>query len=202
MTDEKWNPEAYNVSFPDVPKYEGPLEGMPFLHKVSRIQHYVLNEIISEIIRAISAKAELSGLVLSLALIDYIAGYYAGKETGGKDYLAFMNSYFPEAYEAYSQSIYRDLRNGLLHNLAATNPWHPERSFFIHRNLAQHLVPVESGRVLFSVPIFVEDIRRAWIMYRYDLIMSQPTRPNLKPNFEKRFKQVGGLGAYMERIPD
>ena len=202
MTDEKWNPQDYFVDFPDVPRYEGPLAELPFMHQVAKVQHYVMNEIIPEIMRAIVANAELSGLVLSLALIDYIAGYYAGKETGGKDYMNFINQYFPDAYKPYVQSIYRDLRNGLMHNLAATNPWHPENSFFIHRNLPQHLTRVESGKVLFSVPIFLEDIRRAWFMFIHDLIMEETTGQELKSNFEKRFKKVGGLGAFMERIPD
>ena len=113
-----------------------------------------------------------------------------------------MKRYFPDAYQPYIQSIYRDLRNGLMHNLAATNPWHPEESFFIHRNLPLHLERIESGRVLFSVPIFAEDIRRAWIMFIHDLIMEESANPELRSNFEKRFKQVGGLGAFTERIPD
>jgi hypothetical protein len=202
MTDPHWNPEDYHVSFPDEPRYEGLLEEMPFLHQVAKVHHYVMDEIIPEIGRAILANAELSGLVLCLALVDYISGYYMGKETGGKDYIAFMNQYFPDGYKPYIQSIYRDLRNGLMHNLAATNPWHPENSFLIHRNSPEHLIRTKSGRVLFSVPKFREDVRRAWFMYRYDLIMKQSTNPNLKTNFEERFKQVAGLGAYMKRIPD
>ena len=169
MTNANWNPKDYFVNFPDVPRYEGPLSELPFMHQVEKIRHYVMDEIIPEVKRAIIANSELAGLVLSLALVDYIAGYYAGKETSGKDYVDFMDHYFPDAYKPYVKSIYRDLRNGLMHNLAATNPWHPEKSFFIHRNLHLHLIQVESGRVLFSVPIFAEDIRRAWIMYMHDL---------------------------------
>jgi|WetSurMetagenome_2_1015567.scaffolds.fasta_scaffold279108_2 hypothetical protein len=201
MTDAKWKPEDYFVNFPDVLPFEGPLEKLPFMHQVDKVCHYVMKVIIPEILRAINADAELSGLVLSLALVDYIAGYYSGKETSGKDYINFLNHYFPEVYKPYSQSIYRDLRNGLMHNLAATNPWHPEKFFFIHRNLPHHLFQEESGRVLFSVPIFLEDIRRAWIMYMHDLI-EEGSGQELKPNFEKRFKQIGGLGAFMEKIPD
>jgi hypothetical protein len=123
MTTINWDPKNYTFDFPDVPNYEGPLIDMPFLHKVEKVRHFVMDEILPEINRAVGASSELAGVVLSLALVDYIAGYYVGKQSSGNDYIGFMNRYFPDAYKSYNSSIYHDLRNGLMHNLAAKNPW-------------------------------------------------------------------------------
>jgi hypothetical protein len=202
MTDQNWSSKDYPIDFPDVPGYAGPKINAPFLHKVSDVYTYVLTAIIPEISRSVEAGAELAGLVLALSLIDYIAGYFVGKQASGKEYISFMDNYFPSAYKAFNFSIYHDLRNGLLHNLAAMNPWIPKTKLYIvHRNNSQYLELNKMSRYLFSVPIFREDIRRAWIMYFHDLIMENNSKPELRINFEKRFNRLGGLGAYIKKIP-
>jgi hypothetical protein len=203
MTNPNWNPEDYKFEFPDVPRYEGSLINMPFIYKVEKVRYFVIDEILPEIVRAVIANSELAGMVLSLALVDYIAGYYVGKQSTGNDYIDFLNHYFPNTYKPYSYSIFHDLRNGLMHNLAAKNPWRPAAtSFLIHHKPSQHLELTDEGRVLYSVPIFAEDIRRAWFMYMYDLVMKKNANPELVANFENRFRRLQGLGAYMVRILD
>lgn len=203
MTDSNWNPNDYILKFDPVTTADGPLVEKPFIYKIGKVLKFVMVEIVPEIKRAINSDAELAGIVLSLALVDYMAGYHAGKQSTGNDYIDFMDEFFPKEYKAFNSSIYRDLRNGLMHNLAAINPWRSSaRPFLIHRNLAPHLSLTDEGRVMFSVPIFLEDARRAWVMYCYDLIMKKKPDSDDVEKFSKRFDRLDGLGAYMERIPD
>jgi hypothetical protein len=203
MTDSNWNLNDYILKFDPITTVDGPLVEKPILYKVGKVLKFVMVEIVPEIKRAINADAELAGIVLSLALVDYMAGYYAGRQSTGKDYIEFMDQFFPKEYKDFNASIYADLRSGLMHNLAAKNPWRPSaKPFRIHGNLAPHLSLTDEGRVMFSVPIFLEDARRAWIMYCYDLIMKKNPDSDDVERFSKRFDRLDSLGAYMERIPD
>lgn len=203
MTDTDWDPANFLFSFPDEPAYEGALVDMPLMHKVEKVRHFIMDEVLKEIVRAVSTDAVLAGLVLCIALIDYITGYYVGKESKGENYRDFLARYFPDAYTPFIPAIYRDLRCGLMHNLTTLNPWkRTEESFDIHSNNPQHLAKAESGKIIFSVLVFAEDIRRAWIMYMHDLVMKKDTYPELVINFEKRFNRLQGRGAFMVKTPD
>jgi len=201
MTDRTWNPNDYLFAFDDVPRYEGPLTDAPLMHKLNWVWRYIFDSIIPEIRRAVDASSELSGLVLALAAVDYLAGYHVGKQSTGADYIRLIRRYFPSQYDSFAEPIYVQLRNGLMHNLAALNPWRsPGPRFLIHPNHPSHLQPIEEGRIAFSVLTFLEDIRRAWIMFAHDLVMHP--EPEAISNFTRRFDQLDGQGAFMERLPD
>lgn len=203
MTNRNWSPDDYYFEFPDIPAYAGPPADMPLPHKIEKVRLFLLGEIFKEAHECIDIHAELSALILSLASVDYITGFFVGRESTKRDYIAFMRRYFPLEYKPLIDVIYSQLRSGLMHNLTILNPWKTvSQSFLIHPNSTNHLSQNQEGQTIFSVLFFIEDIRRAWWMYGYDLIMKPDTNRELVLNFNKRFDRLDGRGAFMVKVPD
>ena len=206
MTLPNWNRDDYMFSFPDS-LYTGEIVGMPINNKVGMLMQFIFDDVFQEIKVCINANAELAAVILCLVVVDYLAGYYTGHQTKRRDFLSFMNKYFPADYNTFNEKIYDQLRSGLLHNLALINPWKGmEKSFRIHSNLGKHLEEEfnEEGecRINFSVKVFAEDIGRAWIMFAYDIVMKGDNYPDIVKNFHKRFNKLNGRGAFMLKIND
>lgn len=203
MTNKNWNPDDYRFEFPDVPAYEGRLVDMPLEHKIEKVRHFLLDEIFEDAHKCINIHAELSALFLALASVDYLSGFFVGRQSTKLAYVSFMRRYFPQEYEPIIDTLYSQLRCGLMHNLVVTNPWKKtSTSFLIHPNSQDHLVENQEGQIIFSVLVFIEDIRRSFWMFAHDLIMRKEANPDLVLNFDNRFNRLNGLGAFMTRVPD
>jgi hypothetical protein len=203
VTDKEWDPKDYLFDFADVPAYEGELVAMPIHHKMEKLRKYLVHDVLSDMERAQAADAPLSAVLLGLASIDYLAGYYAGKQSKKPEYVDFMRRYFPSAHQPYLEAFYDQLRSGLMHNLVAMNPWKPnEISFTIHRHSDNHLAVGADGKIDFSVGHLRVDIFRAWRMWAFDLIMKPDKNEQEVRNFHRRFNKYDGVGAYMEETPN
>lgn len=206
MTLPNWNRDDYMFSFPDS-TYTGKIVGMPIINKVDMLMRFIFDDVFREIKVCINADADLAAIILCLVVVDYLAGYYTGRQTKRGDFLSFMNKYFPADYNTFNEKIYDQLRSGLLHNLAVINPWKGmEKSFRIHSHLGNHLVEYFNADgeccINFSVKVFAEDIGRALIMYTYDIIMKGDNYPDIVKNFHKRFNKLDGRGAFMLKTND
>jgi hypothetical protein len=203
MTLQNWNSEDWKVDFPDI-YFEGNITKAPIIWKVGQLTKYVLGSIIPDAFKALMNGGELSSLLLCFALIDYLASYYVGRGTGEKAYINFMSRYFPQKYHPYLQSIYGQLRCGLLHNLVAYNPFYRgERiNYYISRIPKDHLERLDNNKLNFSIPIFLEDTRRAYIMYSYDMVMKAKDNQELLANFSHRYNKLDGKSSVMVYIPD
>ena len=122
MTLPDWNPDDYLVSFEDI-HFSGYVVDAPLAMKVGWIMRYLYDDIFPDAIKAIVNGGALSGLLLGFSILEYLAGYYAGRSSKSKDFTVFMDVYFPEQYRPYQDDIYTHLRNGLVHNLSIMNPW-------------------------------------------------------------------------------
>lgn len=203
MTNKNWNTDDYLFEFTDVPAYSGELVHMPIIHKIDKVHHFLFDGVLKDAHRCLGIHAELPALILCLASVDYLAGYYAGKQTDRNDYIGFMRRYFPTQYHSLLDEIYAQLRCGLMHNLVAQDPWKSSQvSFLIHPNSTNHLLMNQNGKTIFSVHFFEQDIYRAWVMYMYDLIMKSDENLTLVNNFNNRFNRLEGRSAFMERVPD
>jgi hypothetical protein len=204
MTDKNWNLEEWFVDYPAPPPYSGPIVDMPIPGKIQKVTEFLLGEVTKEALRCLNVQAELASLLLCLAAVDYMAGFFVGKQTGRNDFIAFMDEYFPPKYTSFSGIIYDQLRCGLMHNLVAVNPWKKKSSFAfrIHPNSEIHLEKISDEETLFSVRIFLEDVKRAWVMYAHDVVMKGDRFPEIVNKFNRRFNNIGGRGALMMRIPD
>lgn len=196
MTLPNWNADDYLVDFEDI-TYTGPIVNAPLEMKAGWIMKYLHDVIFPDTIKAIVNGSELSGLLLGFSIVDYLAGYFAGRKSQAKDFVAFLNRYFPEQYKQYAKDIYHHLRSGLVHNLALQNPWvQTDTLFLIEKRSESHLNKV-NGRTMFSIYHFIEDTRRAEIMYLYDLIMRASENQELINNFHKRFNKQNGSASMM-----
>ena len=152
MTLQDWNPKDWMFDFPDT-YHKGEITKAPVIWKIGQVTKYILGNIIPDAIKALKNGGEISSLLLCLALVDYMAGYFVGKGTGEKAYIDFMKRYFPQKYQPYLQSIYGQLRCGLLHNLVTYNPYYKgEKIDYIISGVSQnHLERQENNQVVFSM---------------------------------------------------
>jgi len=204
MTLPKWNFKDYEVDFPDIViPPNTPTVDVPLPRKIGIIVESLLGNILPDAQKATLNGYALAGLFVALAAIDYLAGYFVGRETKGNDYKDFMRRYFPEKYHPYLNAIYRQIRCGLMHNLVPIDPWkrNNQINFLIQGRSLLHLVELD-GKISFSIPIFIEDTRRAFIVYQHGLIMHPDENQELITNFEKRFNRLGGKASAMKLIPD
>jgi hypothetical protein len=196
MTLPDWKAEDYFVKFEDT-YFEGLIVKAPLVVKTSWIMRYLHKIIFPDAMKALMSGGELSSLLLGFSIVDYLAGYFAGKSSQAKDFITFLNRYFPKQYEPYANDIYHHIRSGLVHNLTLQNPWIQSNTpFIIERRSDDHLLSVNS-KVVFSIYHFIEDTRRAEIMYLYDLIMKPDENQGLIRNFHRRFNKQDGVASMM-----
>jgi hypothetical protein len=199
MTLPNWKAEDYFVEFEDV-YFEGFIVEAPLVVKVSRTMQYLHEIIIPDAIKAVIGGGELSGLLLGFSIVEYLAGYFSGRSSKSKEFISFVNRYFPISYKPYVKDIYNHLRSGLVHNLSLQNPWiKADTQFIIERQSDNHLLKI-NGKIVFSIFHFIEDARRAEIMYRYDLIMKPDENQELIKNFHRRFNKQDGAASAMTKI--
>ncbi len=200
QAEQEWDPARYEFSFPAV-RYEGLLAAAPVPFKVWKVAQF-LSTVLREATSCLAAGAELPPLLTGLAAVDYIAGFYVGRQTTRKDYIAFVERFLPGRYQPHLDAIYRDLRCGLMHNLVVGSPWKPEgAAFLIVRDRADHLAVVDD-RTVFSVLTFLEDVRRAWWKYAYHIVMLPDAEPLLQTRFAGRFNRLGGTKAIMVQVAE
>jgi hypothetical protein len=196
MTLPDWKAEDYLVDFEDI-YFEGSVVNAPIEVKTSWIMKYLHDIIFPDAIKAVANGGELSGLLLGFSIVDYLAGYFSGKSSRAKDFVLFMNRYFPDQYKPYAEDIYHHLRSGLVHNLTLQNPWFQSNApFSIDKKTDNHLKSVNE-KVMFSIYHFIEDARRAAIMYFHNLIMHPGENEALIQNFHKRFNKQDGAASMM-----
>ena len=199
--DPEWNPDDFRFSFPDVYFLGGPLVEMPLVMKADKVRRYV-GAVLTSSANSLAVGGEIPATLAGLATIDYLAGYCAGRQSQARDYKAYMTRYFPTRYQPHLDSFYTSLRCGLMHNLVAVSPWQPGHPhFLIVGNCESHMV-VEDRRIVFCVVRFLEDVRRSWIRFSFDLIQKPVECADLRANFERRFDRLCGSGAFMVQVPD
>ena len=197
MTLPNWNAEDYFFEFEKVTFPGGPIVNAPLEMKIGWIVKYLHDVIFPDAIKAVVNGGELSGLLLSFSIVDYLSGYFIGGTSQAKDFTAFLNRYFPEQYKPYTKDIYDHLRCGLVHNLTLLNPWIPVTTFFVIEKQSESHLQKRSNHIVFSIYHFIEDTRRAQFMYFYDLIMKQSENVDLVKNFHKRFNKQSGASSTM-----
>ena len=196
MTLPDWKAEDYEVQFEDI-YFEGPIVNAPLEMKIGWIVKYLHDVIFPDAIRAVVNGGELSGLLLAFSIVDYLAGYFVGRNSRSKDFIAFLNTYFPELYRPYTKNIYDHIRCGLVHNLSLQNPWFPSNiPFTIEKRSEDHLQKV-NDKVVFSIYHFIEDTRRAQVMYFHELIMKPNENRDKVKNFQTRFNKQDGAASMM-----
>ena len=195
-----YDPDKYKFEFEDI-YYEGYLVNAPIIWKVGRIAKYLHDHVFPDAKRAVAVGSELSSLLLAFSIVEYLAGFYAGKQSNKYHFMSFLGAFFPSEYAPYSSAIYDHLRNGLVHNLTLLNPWIPTNfEFIIEADSDLHLKN-KDGKVVFSIKHFIKDVAFAHGMHSYLLVMRPKEYPHLIKNFERRFNRKSGLSSTMVKIP-
>lgn len=196
MTLPDWKAEDYYVDFEPI-YYEGPIIHAPLIRKVGWVLQYLGDIVFPDAIRAVVNGGELSGLLLGFSIVDYLAGYFAGKKAQSKEFRDFLNRYFPEQYKPYIEEIYNHIRSGLVHNLVLQNPWMKTNTLFTVDKRSELHLQITDDKVMFSIYHFIEDTRRAEMMYFYDLVMKPDENEGLVRNFHIRFNKQDGATSMM-----
>jgi hypothetical protein len=179
-------------------EYTGRVVDAPIELKVGRITKYLMEDIFPDAIRAVEGGSEIAGLLLGFATLEYIVGYFVGKQSTRHDVLAFLSAYYPVQYAPFADAIYDHLRSGLVHNLTLQNPWMPVGDpFRIEKDSQMHLTAHE-GAIVFSIRHFLEDTRRGYFMYCHALIMKPAENASYIRNFHRRFNRKDGAASMME----
>jgi hypothetical protein len=198
MTIKDWDPDEYEFDFGQE-YYEGEVVNAPLTHKASHVFRYLLENMIPDAVRAYKGGGELSCLLTTFCIVEYLTGYFSGKQSTEKSFSFFVDKYFPQEYQSIYPSLYQ-LRCSLVHNLVFTNPWKPSvENPLIEENSANHLKLIE-GKLVFSIAHFLEDTRRSIIIYFDELIKVNSVNSTLVINFHKRFNRKNGSASVMVKI--
>lgn len=148
---------------------------------------------IREVVKSLSPQLEdiknastISSLILSVCLIDTLAGFYCGFEGAGKKHKSRFNK-FTEKYLPNHSAFLYDLRNGLVHSFS-------NQSNFIFTESDEfstafpHLRKI-LDKEIFKVNEFKKSIEDAFEEYIQDI--SDLDNQYLRANFMKRFKKLG-----------
>jgi len=193
-----WNVENYLFDFEDI-HFSGNIVDAPLPVKVGWVTRYLHDIIFPDVIRAITHGGELSGLLLSFSIVDYLAGYFVGRRSQAKDFITFLNEYFPKQYMPFARDVYDHLRSGIVHNLSLQNPWMPAFTPFALEKQSDFHLQNKNGKVVFSITHFVEDTRRSMVMYFHDLVMKSSENETLVNNFHTRFNKHSGAASMMTK---
>lgn len=154
------------------------------MNKTEKIKSAIENQLIE-----IESITGINSLILSVCLVDTIAGFYCGYEgqkKGNKDrYLEFVDEYLNE----YMNHLY-DIRCNLTHSFSNTLA-----NFMFVDNPEYSQVFPDTEKVLdwtiFNIEKFKKDLRVAIKRYFHDIESS--ANQTLKENFRKRFEYTGIL---------
>lgn len=193
------NVADYFVDFPDSP-FTGAIVDAPLVNKAGWVGRY-FSDVFRASARCLQVDAEIPALLTGLTLVDYLAGFHAGRESQPSDYKDFIHEYFPDSYDPFILQIYSDLRCGLVHNLVVVNPWRRSHGrFLLVTDVPNHLA-VEDDHVVWSIATFLLHINFAWPKFGHHLIMGAPDNAAACQRFHDRFNRLAGTGAMMQRVP-
>lgn len=109
-----------------------------------------------------SCSDPLLAFVFMACAIDYLAGYWKGRPTTGKDYVGFVNEYFPRGkYDA--DGLYDSLRNGVVHMFTLKQQRYPIVLTDNNRDL--HLRVDKNGQTILNAESLLEDLAYAMNLY-------------------------------------
>lgn len=151
---------------------------------IAHWQQSIEKFIIEDIRKCIEHDFLESGLIiLTLAGVECISGYFCGRKADQNTFCAFFDSkYFRNEYTTYSTQIYQCLRNGLVHDHTNKN-----NVFTLFRkvNDAPHLQKIYTDKgetISFNRENFANDLLNAWKTYSEEVF----TDPRLAQNVIKR----------------
>lgn len=145
--------------------------------------------VLGPIDRLVPSQDALIGFIVMACAIDYLAGFWWGKDTKGKvqvAYTRFIDTYFPKGrYDA--KGLFDSLRNGLIHMFTIKN----RKYALIHNRPDMHLKSDTAGQIILNATDFRDDLVTATDKY-FDEV---ETNPNLLDKLWDRFSRDGFLAA-------
>jgi hypothetical protein len=100
------------------------------------------NFIVKDLEKALSAHVEVGTIILTIVGIESLSGYFVGKNSDDKTFMAFIGEFMPE-YSSHAETLYKCVRNGLAHDYIIKE--HKKQGFMFTRDKGEkHLMPVEN----------------------------------------------------------
>jgi hypothetical protein len=108
----------------------------------------------------------------SVAAMDALAAWRYRGDNVGKRFVDFVKDYFPTAYSAHADNLYK-LRCRLLHNFS------PAYFTLAHANRANHLQRSSIGDTILSDDAFFDDLRAAAETFFSELARDAPRQGDM-----------------------
>lgn len=114
--------------------------------------------------RLVCSKDALIGFIFMSCSIDYLAGFWRGRETHRTDYIDFIKTYFPNGkYD--ERRLYESLRCGLVHMFTIKD----RKYALTHNNPTNHLKSTDDGHIVLNAGNFRDDLFSAAQKYFNDV---------------------------------
>lgn len=134
--------------------------------------------------RLLSTEDALIAFIVMACAIDYLAGFWKGKETTRSIYKSFIDEYFPTGrYD--SKGLYGSLRNGLVHMFTIKG----KKYALTHGHPELHLKTDSNGQVVLNAADFRNDLVGAKERYFNDV----EANSRLLQKVVKRYNDYGLL---------
>lgn len=146
----------------------------------------VFDRWIIEGIRAVSKSSGVSlAFVLIACAIDYLAGFWAGKDANKKDYINFLSANYEFSAKYSPKDIYESLRCGLVHNFTIHNGAYALTS----DNPQNHLRQATTNHIFLNLEDFFKD----FIKLKEAVFGKAKSNEKARELFIKRFRKIGFL---------
>jgi hypothetical protein len=128
----------------------------------------------------------MSSLILSVCIIDALAGFYSGYEGKGTSHKSRFNKFILKYLPAYVDLLH-SVRNGLIHSFANLS-----NLLFTDNDEFKKVFPKVGSifsKEIFDVQKFKDDMVRVYNEYLMEV--SEVENKDLRSNFLKRYKSLG-----------
>jgi hypothetical protein len=145
--------------------------------------------------RLVVSQDALIGFVFMACVIDYLAGFWWGKNTSNqvrRAYTGFINEYFPKD-EYDPDALYDSLRNGLLHMFTIKS----KKYALTHNNPHLHLKTDTSGHIILNAANFRDDL----VFARDNYFNAVEATSDLLDKLVERYNRDGFLDLGKFEVP-
>lgn len=150
--------------------------------KIECIRKGLCDMALGDIKRASNGGSKMGAFILCNCLIDAMTGFNTGKDSTGKDYIKFVNTYLT-SYDG--RKLHKDMRCKLVHSYSEGGSY-----LFTDNKPLLHLTQ-KKGKTIINLENFISDVEKVLANF----LQKMQTDPLLRQNALQRFDKNNILGV-------